>query len=117
MATGYALLKNRTDDSSVYQIPAASRRDRPAPKRHWINLSRFYDVFVAQSKLGRYPIVLFSLGESSRDLQTICWCNCVFHLGVTSSCPNHRTGFKQPFRQSHRTKNHEQSNRHRWHLP
>jgi hypothetical protein len=29
MATGCALLKNRTDDSSVYQIPAASRRDRP----------------------------------------------------------------------------------------
>jgi hypothetical protein len=33
MATGYALLKNRTDDSSVYQIPAASRRDRPSDRR------------------------------------------------------------------------------------
>ena len=36
---------------------------------------------------------------------------------VGRSRPNHRTGFKQPFRQSHRTKNHEQSYRHRWHLP
>lgn len=66
--------------------------------------------------VGRHHTVSFP-GESTHAFQTICCCNCAFHLAGTSGRGNHYNGFKQAFRQSHRTKNHDQSHRHRWHLP
>ena len=40
MATGYALLKNRTDDNSVYQVPAAPRRHRPTTGTRRVRMVR-----------------------------------------------------------------------------
>jgi hypothetical protein len=62
MATGYALLKDRTDDRAVYQVPAESQRDRPRPAVTCLALLKFsgHSAFAVHSSLrtacGHYVI-------------------------------------------------------------
>jgi hypothetical protein len=69
MATGYALLKNRTDDSSVYQIPAASRRDRPSDRRASTAPVPWRSLITRPDRAARYlPVATGSSGSlETRD--------------------------------------------------